>query len=519
MLCEIQERIRSEVNNDNDSIIVIDSQSRIVLWNDASESLFGYSADEVLGSDFNIVIPEEYHNLNKYRIRLMLQTGVARFPEKPIELAVRGKGDSEVIGEFHPAMLSTKEGMFFYVVVHDVTVKKCAKKNTSVLKAQPIRVGKGLRKKFENIVRTAGEVLQADFAVYQKVSESLLYCDASWKAPHDFDEMQNKEGTVCYDIIKQNKQRPTIIHDLDKTVFVKTDPTISLNSLKTVIGIPVRIHKKPIGSFCVFFKHHKKMDVNELRLFRALTRALADKEEFVRTEEKLKQNKRKLEIAETNIRRLSKQILLYREEERKNISATLHDEVGSMVVALSSGLTIAEEEIKDGHLDDALIQIIQVKKKLDSAVDNLKKMAVDLRPPSLDIIGLKGVLEEFFSDIEEQTKIEIQFTCVLNDIVLNDTIATTLYRFVQESINNSIKHASAHTITVVLSTSGNTVKLAIRDDGRGFNSAKFSQGTISSKIGLWGMKMRAQALEGTFSIKSQAGQGTRISIAIPLREE
>ena len=85
---EIQACILSEINNRNDSFIVIDETSRIVLWNHAMERMFGYSAADVVGKDFNIIIPEEYHSLNKYRMRLMLQTGVADFSKTPVELVV-----------------------------------------------------------------------------------------------------------------------------------------------------------------------------------------------------------------------------------------------------------------------------------------------------------------------------------------------------------------------------------------------------------------------------------------------
>jgi len=210
---------------------------------------------------------------------------------------------------------------------------------------------------------------------------------------------------------------------------------------------------------------------------------------------------------------------LYREEERKNISVNLHDEVGSMVVSLSSGLTIAKEEIKDGNLEEALAQIIQVKKKLDNAVDNIKNIAIELRPPDLDIIGLKGVLEEYFVNIQEQSKVKIYFTFALSGTGLNDTLSTALYRFIQESINNSIKHASANTISIVLRTAGNSIKLEVSDDGRGFNREELRQGNTPKKIGLWGMKMRVQALGGAFNIESQVCRGTKIVIDLPLREE
>lgn len=513
---EIEASILSEIKNANDPVIVIDSTSRIVLWNHASEIMFGYSAAEVIGKAFNIIIPEEYHSLNKYRMRLMQQTGVADFPETPVELVVRKKDGSEVVGEFQPAMLKTKMGMFFSITVRDITDQRQRQTSPGL----PVSGRKQADSNdLKDIVRTAGMTLKASFAIYRKTTDNLLSCEASCNSPKGFSYPCKKEGSVFYDIIKRNRQTPVLIRNFDKSAFAETDPAIEQNSPKTVLGIPVRNGEKAIGALCLFYNEDRKPDENELRILAVFAQALEDRELCVNDGNRFDQYQRKLEIAETNIRRLSRQILLYREEERKNISVSLHDEVGSMVVSLSSGLTIAEEEIKDGNLDDALMQIIQVKKKLDNAVDNIKKIAVDLRPPDLNIIGLKCVLEEFFLNVEEQAKIKIHFKYGLGDIRLNDSIATALYRFIQESLNNSIKHSGACTIIVLLGIAGNMVKVKICDDGRGFESERKGKGSISNKMGLWGMKMRAHALGGTFNITSQVGKGTTIVIDIPLQEE
>jgi len=513
---EIEAGILSEIKNANDPVIVIDSTSRIVQWNHAAEVMFGYSADEVVGQAFNIIIPEEYHSLNKYRMRLMSQTGVADFPETPVELVVKKKDGSEVVGAFQPTMLKTKTGMFFSIAVRDITDQRQHRTLPDLPAACRRQAGSN---DFDDIVRTAGMVLNASFAVYRKTTGDLLYCEANWNAPKGFSTPHKKNGAVCYDIIKKNSQTPVLIRKFNTTSFAETEPAIEQDIPKTVLGIPVRNGKNAIGALCLFYNEDRKADENELRILAVFAHALEDRETCVNAGKRFDQYQRKLEIAETNIRRLSRQILLYREEERKNISVALHDEVGSMVVSLSSGLTIAEEEIKDGNLDDALMQIIQVKKKLDNAVENIKEIAVDLRPPDLNIIGLKGVLEEFFLNVEEQTKIKIHFNYALGDTRLNDTIATALYRFVQESLNNCIKHAGAHMIVVVLGLDGNMVKIEICDDGRGFDSERKGSGSISKKIGLWGMKMRAQALGGTFNINSQIDKGTTIVIEIPLQEE
>ena len=221
----------------------------------------------------------------------MLQTGVAEFPEAPAELAVRRKDGSEIIGEFHPAMLRTEEGIFFYVTVRDVTDQK-GFAIIDNLNEPPTGPDPDPDKSFEKIVRAAGTVLHADFAVYQKMSGDFLNCAAGWNAPSDFMAMRKKEGTICYDIIKMDKPRPTVIQNLDKTDFAETDPTIMRNGLKTVIGFPVRDEKKAIGALCVYYKNDKETDANGLQNLWVLSQALGDREAFIMTGEMLKQNRR-----------------------------------------------------------------------------------------------------------------------------------------------------------------------------------------------------------------------------------
>ena len=327
---KIEASILSKLNKVKDPVIVIDSTSRIVLWNHASEMMFGYSAVEVIGKAFDVIIPKEYHSLNKYRMRLMQQTGVADFPETPVELVVRKKDGTEVVGEFQPAMLKTRMGMFFSIAVRDITDQRQCHTLPGLPAADRTRVASN---DLKDIVKTAGLSLKASFAVYRKTTGDLLSCETSWKVPKGFCSPCKQEGSVFYDIIKKNSKKPVLIPNFGKSTFAETDAAVAQSCPETVVGVSVRNGKKSIGALCLFYNEDKNPGRNELRTLAVFAQAIEDREACVKAEKRLDRYQRKLEIAETNIKRLSRQILLYREEERKNISVALHDEVGSMVVS------------------------------------------------------------------------------------------------------------------------------------------------------------------------------------------
>jgi signal transduction histidine kinase len=232
-------------------------------------------------------------------------------------------------------------------------------------------------------------------------------------------------------------------------------------------------------------------------------------------QERLKQNQKMLEASEKELKSFSRRILSIREEEKINLSNILHDEVGCMAVALSSSLTGIEELIKNNNMRAALETSARAKSELKEFVSRLKKIAVDLRPPDLDIIGLTAALREYFSNVKKCVDIRINFSAELDEKKVDDKTAVVLYRVIQEALNNVIKHASANTMEVDIFSRANRIKLNLSDNGKGFNTEKSKKET-GKHLGIRGMKEMIESLKGTFNIKSVRGKGTNISITIPM---
>jgi signal transduction histidine kinase len=142
----------------------------------------------------------------------------------------------------------------------------------------------------------------------------------------------------------------------------------------------------------------------------------------------------------------------------------------------------------------------------------VRRLAVELRPKVLDDFGLVPALERLIESFADQTGIVVQLESGLGDERLSAEVETALYRIVQESLTNVVKHAAARSVSIVLARKKDTVAIVIEDDGQGFDPEHTREGGF----GLEGMRERAGLLEGKLQIESRVGAGTTIVAEVPL---
>jgi signal transduction histidine kinase len=310
--------------------------------------------------------------------------------------------------------------------------------------------------------------------------------------------------------------RPLVVNPGDSIPFLNAKSPMLQMGFKSFIATPISVADTFIGSLNVAFKEAKTFSPNELNIFSILAKAIGIEEERKKVLEDLKEHQQKLKNSEQNLKAFSGRILSIREEEQKNISSALHDEIGSMVVALSSGLALAKEDIADNNLEPAIRSLQRTEAALKQAVENLKKITIDLRPPNLQIVGLSSALKSFFLNISQQTALAIEFSTGVEDKKIGDDSSIVLYRTAQEALNNIVKHAKAKTVSVRLGQEKNNIVFEITDDGRGFNTeALIASSRAATKIGILGMRERIAALRGTLKIESAPQKGTTLHVTIP----
>lgn len=218
-------------------------------------------------------------------------------------------------------------------------------------------------------------------------------------------------------------------------------------------------------------------------------------------------------IADRTNRSLIQTIMQVREDEKKKISTTIHDELGSMAITLSSKIAILGDDIKEKDMKGALTRLGNLQTQLISYIDRLKDVIVTLRPPNLDDIGLKAALKDLVNTLSGNTDIKIKMNCP--DAIcknMDGQVRIVIYRVVQESLTNIIKHSKAKNATIKCSKSDGNVKLEVSDDGEGFKPKKVSS---LKRIGIIGMREQVNYIGGEFKISSTIGKGTKILVKCP----
>ncbi len=206
------------------------------------------------------------------------------------------------------------------------------------------------------------------------------------------------------------------------------------------------------------------------------------------------------------------------EEERRRISRELHDQCGQEVTALQLGLKL----LLDNHEDRANDAINNKAQDLYVVLDRLSReihdLALELRPPSLDEMGLRAALESYLALWSNRTRILVDFECNVRDVkAIPADKCTALYRVVQESLNNVAKHSHSPTVSVVLEKRPKEVAVIIEDQGSGFKTdSVINQTGAPSHLGLLGMQERMESVGGTLELESSVGAGTTIFAKVPL---
>jgi len=209
---------------------------------------------------------------------------------------------------------------------------------------------------------------------------------------------------------------------------------------------------------------------------------------------------------------LSRRLVEVQESERRYIARELHDETSQALTALMFGLRLMEQEVD--HPENLLAHLAELKRLTDGVLEDLHRLAMDLRPASLDHLGLVAALEQLIKVTSERYQLRVHFKTVgiSEEVRLSDEVETALYRIVQEALTNAVRHAKANNVDVILELQDGRSIVIVEDDGVGFETQEI---TKSGHLGLLGMQERAQMAGGTLQIESRPGGGTTVVVEVP----
>ncbi len=213
--------------------------------------------------------------------------------------------------------------------------------------------------------------------------------------------------------------------------------------------------------------------------------------------------------------RLIRRLVSAQEEERRRVVRELHDGLGQYLVALNLGL--ASTSRYTGIPDDLAADISRLRALVASIDEEVHRLALDLRPPALDDLGLEEALRRHVDAWSADSGIAADLHTRGLDHRLPDAIETTVFRVVQEALTNVRKHACATRAGVVVEHRDGDLAAIVEDDGCGFPAIRGGPRTSARQtLGLTTMSERAALVGGRLQVESRAGRGTTVYLRIPV---
>ncbi|MCB9419943.1 MAG: PAS domain-containing protein [Ardenticatenaceae bacterium] len=293
----------------------------------------------------------------------------------------------------------------------------------------------------------------------------------------------------------------------DTAVTPTWEPFIDGEKSKAGMGVPISIEDEVIG-FCVINKHQPNyFTSHHVEITKALVSQAGAAIQNARLFEQVEAGREQLQS-------LSHRLVEIQETERRFIARELHDEAGQSLASLKLQLLFLEQQAN--RPDAILTGLAGLKQNVDEIAENLHRLASNLRPASLDHVGLLEALAQHVETISSQYNIIGQFAAVGVAKRLQLEVETAVYRIVQEALTNVIRHAHATRVDVILNQNPNSLNIIIEDNGVGFDpSTVTSNGTVNDHLGLVGIRERTEMLGGIFIVESTLGSGTTLKIEVP----
>jgi PAS domain S-box-containing protein len=507
-LHQSEETARALLNATTDVAILIEPDGTVLAGNEMAARIFGTSADKLAGLGIGDLLPPDLLEVGTARSDEVVRSGEpirfqAEWQEAIVDIGIypvfgaRGEltrlaafarditeqiraeerikqraRELEALNEIGQAIASTLDLQETLTLIAEHTTKLMGMAATSVLLCDETG---------EDLYFAAASGEGADFVVSRRLAMGQGI--AGWVAQHG-------ESVLVPDVSQDPRWHGTF--DEESGFTTRSILCVPLRSKRRTVGVIEAINKE--GGF----------SQDDLRLLTALAAPVAAAIENARLFEEVRTGHEQLQA-------LSRRLVEVQEVERAYVARELHDETGQALSSLLLGMSLLEqetdcpEEVKD--------RVVQMEATIDKMLENLHRLAMHLRPATLDHLGLVAALEQYVETLEQQHGITARFETVgLGDERLPPEVETALYRIVQEALTNVLRHAQATRVDVLLERRGDQVVTIVEDDGIGFDPEAAKE---SERLGLFGMRERAHMLGGKLVIESAAGTGTAVFVEVP----
>ncbi|MEX6690014.1 PAS domain S-box protein [Danxiaibacter flavus] len=308
-------------------------------------------------------------------------------------------------------------------------------------------------------------------------------------------------GWKASEVLGRNRYDPDflIVYKDDEKKVAKVDYELMNGLVERNLSLNRNYTKDGKVVYCKWYNSVLKDNQGNVITILSLTHDVTERK---KAEEKLTESYRE-------IRLLSEHLQNIREEERTHIAREIHDELGQQLTVIKMDLLCLSEKISDN--DDIVKQRFHdLTEILDATMETVRKISYELRPNLLDL-GLDDAIEWHLKEFEKRSAIKTSFYSSEEELDLDDSTKTGLFRIFQESLTNVARHSKASHVQVEIVKETNEIILRIYDNGRGFD---ISEAAKKKTLGILGMKERAEMMSGSYNIESIPGKGTTVTTRI-----
>jgi len=277
---------------------------------------------------------------------------------------------------------------------------------------------------------------------------------------------------------------------------------------ESVALVPIRFGDFIIGLIHVADPRQNMVPLDTVELLEETAKQLGTAIQKVRAEEELRSSREQL-------RNLSTYLQSVREEERTRIAQMIHDECGQELTALKIDLSWLGNKLRKDQ-KSLLEKIKSMERHIDVTIQKTQRMSAELRPGVLDDLGLVAAIEWQAKEFQNRTGIKFEVALDPKDIILGQECSTTIFRILQETLTNVVRHAEATSVKATLKEKAGQLELKVRDNGKGITEEQISD---PKSFGLIGIRERAYFWGGKVKIRGIKDKGTTVTVSIPLHKK
>jgi PAS domain S-box-containing protein len=290
----------------------------------------------------------------------------------------------------------------------------------------------------------------------------------------------------------------------------------------SMAALPLKVRGSVIGTFNLYAGAAAAFDTEELRLLGELAMDIGfglevhEREtERSRIDQALRDSEARLRRSTADLQAISTRLNEAREQERVKMARDIHDNLGQALTALKMDVAEIRRRLDAGESASIRERLTEMSALIDTSVDDVRRVAGELRPVVLDDLGFVGAIRAYLIDVERRAGIRCVLCTPSGDVAIAGERATALFRILQEALTNVVRHAGATRVDVSLTVDDGRVRLVVRDNGRGVPAAAVSN---PRSLGLLGMRDRAVLIGGDVSVSGAPGAGTTVTVDLPLAE-